>query len=408
MMTSQALRQVKRGSLCTGCGLCAGVSSGAVSMMTQDPGYSRPVQTAALSNTAERAIEECCPGLNVAPWDNPLFEGATIHPSWGPYHQCLTGYATDEEVRHRGSSGGAISALAIHALESGMARRVVHIGADPDHPTRNVVTVSRAATEVLGGSGSRYAASSPLEQIERLLADGVPGVFVGKPCDISALRQLATRDSRVDAMFPLKLSFFCGGIPSHDGADRIVRSMGLDPSHLVSFRYRGEGWPGLTVAQDDTGRRGEMPYGESWGAHLSKEVQFRCKICPDAVGGLADIACADAWYGGETGYPQFEEADGRSLIMTRTDVGQNLLKSALAARKIEVVTLPVADVDLMQPAQARRKRRILARLAACRLLLRPVPKMAGLCVKQSAAQERLRISFKELLGTARRILLRQL
>ena len=55
-----------------------------------------------------------------------------------------------------------------------------------------------------------------------------------------------------------------------------------------------------------------MSYADSWGAHLSKHVQFRCKICPDAVGGVADIACADAWYGGDSGYPQFDEAAGRS------------------------------------------------------------------------------------------------
>src|SRR3546814_6618598 len=77
--------------------------------------------------------------------------------------------------------------------------------------------------------------------------------------------------------------------------------MGLAGAPLSECRYRGNGWPGQAVALTTDGRAGEMSYERSWGDHLSREVQFRCKNCPDAVGGTADIACADAWYGGESG-----------------------------------------------------------------------------------------------------------
>ncbi|MFX8820896.1 Coenzyme F420 hydrogenase/dehydrogenase, beta subunit C-terminal domain, partial [Acinetobacter baumannii] len=85
-------------------------------------------------------------------------------------------------------------------------------------------------------------------------------------------------------------------------------------------------------------------------------MQFRCKICQDAVGGVADIACADAWYGGESGYPTFEEKDGRSLIIARTNAGQRLIESGQAAAAIKIEVLDVDQIDLMQPSQARRKR----------------------------------------------------
>ena len=55
-----------------------------------------------------------------------------------------------------------ISALLIHALETGMIDGVVEIVADPTAPTQNVVTVSRSSGEIVAASGSRYAASSPL------------------------------------------------------------------------------------------------------------------------------------------------------------------------------------------------------------------------------------------------------
>lgn len=397
---SPTVTRVLAGQLCTGCGLCAGIAGDAITMQTVAPGYSRPCQQGAVSAQTEQAIAQSCPGAVVAPWQAAPHR----HPYWGPYHRVLTSHATDSAVRYAGSSGGAITALAIHALRSGMVDRVIHVVADPDHPTRNLTTVSDTAEAVLAGAGSRYAASSPLAGIDQLLTDGRRFAFIGKPCDVSALRQLATVDPRVDALAPVMLAFFCAGLPSHAGADRIIRDMGLEPEEVVRFRYRGNGWPGLTRAETADGRFGEMRYADSWGGHLSREVQFRCKICPDAVGGVADVAAADAWYGGDSGYPQFEEQDGRSLTLTRTIRGEALLDAAVAAGDMVITPLAIEEIDLMQPAQARRKRMVAARLAACAATLQPRPQMRGLDVGAAARLGSLKEAASNMAGTARRIL----
>jgi len=191
------------------------------------------------------------------------------------------------------------------------------------------------------------------------------------------------------------------------GADRIIAAMGLDPTRVRRFRYRGDGWPGLTRAETDDGQVGEMRYADSWGGHLSKQVQFRCKICPDAVGGVADIACADAWYGGETGYPTFEELDGRSLILTRTASGEALLQSALRAGAITTEALAIREVNLMQPSQARRKRLVQARVAACFASFQPRPVMAGLDVALAARDAKPLAWLRDFLGTIRRIIVKR-
>ncbi|MBP8671683.1 MAG: Coenzyme F420 hydrogenase/dehydrogenase, beta subunit C-terminal domain, partial [Sphingobium sp.] len=137
----------------------------------------------------------------------------------------------------------------------------------------------------------------------------------------------------------------------------------------------------------------------------SKEVQFRCKICPDAIGGVADIACADAWYGDDNGYPSFEEQEGRSLIVSRTAGGEALLSSAVAAGVLSVEPLEATEIERMQPAQARRKRLVLARAAACRVLFQPVPEMAGLALSKAALRGRLMEQARNFFGTLRRILI---
>lgn len=401
MSRSGTVDRVLRGQLCTGCGLCAAVSDAAIVIEPSERGYNRPVQLEPISIEAERAIAASCPGSVVAPWpDVP-----NVHPYWGPWQSVSTGYATDDALRFRASSGGVVSALAIHALQSGLADRVVHVLPDPQRPTRNVVTCSTTAAEVTEGAGSRYAASSPLAAMDQVLSDGGNVAFVGKPCDISALRRLALVDPRVDRHVATMLSFFCAGVPSERGADRILSAMGMEPAEVVEFRYRGFGWPGLASARTRDGGLSQMNYEESWGGHLSKEVQFRCKICPDAVGGVADLAMADAWFGGETGYPTFEELPGRSLIVSRTSAGERLLASAIASGAVETEPLDVDKIGEMQPSQASRKRLILARTMALSATLQPKPQMRGLQIAAAAKRARPSEQLRNFLGTARRILL---
>jgi coenzyme F420 hydrogenase subunit beta len=367
-------------------------------MASTPPGYNRPVGQGAVSREQEKIIAHACPGAAVAAWPR---EG-TVDDYWGPYRQVLTGRATDEEVRFEGSSGGAISGLLIHALKSGLVDRVLHVSPAAEDPTRNAVAISRTAAEVIARAGSRYTASSPLAQIEQALAEGGRMAFVGKPCDASALRRLGEVDPRVSQHIPLIISFFCGGIPSHGGVGRILKAMQVEAASVREFRYRGRGWPGNAVAVTNAGRAVEMSYAESWGDHLSKEVQFRCKICPDAVGGVADIACADAWYGDDRGYPSFAEQDGRSLIVSRTNAGERLLTSAIAAGAVNVEPLDLAEIEKMQPSQARRKRLVFARTLALRLILQPRPRMDGLRVGDAARRASAKDTLRDVVGTLRR------
>lgn len=399
---SPTLSRVLDGQLCTGCGLCAGIAPHAVRLVDA-AGFNRPDQHAALTPQAETTIAASCPGAVVASWPS----APHTHPYWGPYHRLATGAATDPATRHGGSSGGVITAIAAHALRSGLVDRVVQVAPGPDDPAGNTIVCSTTEGDLIARAGSRYVSSSPLEGIGRILSEGGAIAFIGKPCDISALRRLARVDPRVDAHVRLMLSFFCAGVPSRRAVTRVLDALGVARRDLATFRYRGNGWPGKATAVTHDGRTSQMTYEESWGGYLSKDVQFRCKICPDAVGGVADIACADAWYGGESGYPTFEELDGRSLIMTRSGVGESVLQAAIAAGAVTAESLAVGEVDLMQPAQARRKRLVAGRLLALKVMLRPTPAMAGLKVGEAARRAGPGEQIKNLLGSVRRAIIRR-
>lgn len=396
-----ALARVARGQLCTGCGLCAAITP-AITMAMQPPGYARPVQNGPISPAEDAAIAAVCPGLVID--ETGLPAAPVVDPLWGRSHFTGTGHALDPKLRHQASSGGVLSALLVHMLESGMIDFIVQTSADPARPTANRTTASTSAADVFAAAGSRYTASSPLADLETWLARDGRFAFVGKPCDVTALRARARHDPRIDAKVPIMLAFFCAAIPSAAGTGRILDKLGVAPTDVASFRYRGDGWPGYATATRHDGTTARMTYASSWGDILSKEIQFRCKICPDAVGNSADIACADAWDADEKGYPSFAEQDGRSLVIARSPAGLALLDAARNSGAIATEPLEMAAIAAMQPSQARRKREIRARLAAMAVTGRPRPDYRGVNLAAAAAQASLGQQLRSFAGLVRRFI----
>jgi len=366
----------------------------AVRMELAQDGFIRPRQIRSLSPSETKLFDAVCPGVTVA---HPSRD-ASFHPLWGPVRQLCAGHASDEEVRYLGSSGGALSALAIYLLESGQVQGVLHIAPDPSKPFDNPSQISCSREDVLRAAGSRYAPASPLDRVRECL--GRPGVFafIGKPCDVAALRAMARQMPEVAAKFRYMLSFMCAGTPSLRGTEQVVRHLGFDPSEVTRFRYRGNGWPGMARAETSDGRSAEMDYDSSWGKILNRHLQFRCKICPDGTGEFADISCADAWHADERGYPIFTETSGRSLIIARTAEGRSTLEDVEQAGHLRTEGIEVETVAAMQPYQTHRKQALIARLAGFRLGGQRVPRYRNFALAKAAGAMPLGVHLKNALG----------
>ncbi len=400
------LQTVLDANLCSGCGLCAALlGEERASMQLKEPGYLRPVVQGELSSDEESLIADVCPGNQV---ELPKGADNLAAPELGPLLSVATGYATDASLRHNASSGGAISAVLSHLMATGETHYVLQVAASHDVPWLNTVVTSGTVMEVHSASGSRYAPSAPLEPLIRCLEEGRPFAVVGKPCDIAALRAYAKRDPRVDQLVTVMIAFMCGGIPSARGVKRLVERMGADPGEVVEFRFRGDGWPGRAKAVTRTGSEHSLSYDESWGGVLSKHLQTRCKICADGTGMSADIVCADAWYGDASGYPRFDEAAGRSLVLGRTPKGVAHIEAANRDGHLALQALDGGEIEKMQPYQIRRTRLIPSRLLAMRLFGYPATRYCGLRLSRFAFRAGLRENLESFLRMAWRAARRKL
>jgi coenzyme F420 hydrogenase subunit beta len=393
--------EIVRSGLCIGCGLCESVGGRErVEIVTTGDGRERPRSLGPLDARTLRAINAVCPGTRVEGADHTrLAPGTAIDPIWGPIATVVRGHATDAVLRHRGSSGGVLSALAQLLLDSGRVELIVHVAASRQAPMRTERHLSFDRVDVLEACGSRYGPAAPLRDFLAVLDRGRPFALIGKPCDVGAVRNLARVDPRVDRHMRYALSMICGGASELGKSHHLLDRFGVAERDLALFRYRGHGNPGLTRIETRDGRVHELTYAEMWEDEATWRLQSRCKICPDAIGEAADIVAGDTW---PNGTPLAED-EGFNSILARTAAGVELLEAAVAAGVITVCEpLSARQLDLFNPHQVAKKRAVGARLAALRAVRRPVPRVRRLRIARLALGNGIRPAVREFRGTLRR------
>lgn len=393
--------EIVRAGLCIGCGLCRGLVGGHRLKMVMTPeGRERPIPVDELTKDENALINAVCPGLQIEGVDaNELPPDTEVDLIWGAACEIVIGHAGNDEVRYRGSAGGVLTALGQYLVETGRVKFVLHVAASQNHPMRTERKLSFTAGDVLDGAGSRYGPAAVLADFDEILARDEPFAVIAKPCDITAIHNLARRDPRVGRLLRYRLALVCGGASDVTKSEEVLRSFGVSENDLVLYRYRGYGNPGATRIETRDGEVYEMTYQQLWENENKWMIQPRCKICPDAIGELADIVVLDVWPGGT---PQGED-EGFNGIIVRTEGGRELLAAAVSAQAvIPDKHIGFRDLDVFQPHQVRKKRSGWARLAGMTAAGMPVPAVRHLRIDSCARMNTLVGNLAEARGARRR------
>lgn len=388
------LQQVVEGQLCAGCGVCSAVNPGAITMVDDLDQGRRPVFEA---GTRTEELVTVCPGAGLRA---PRGQVGPDGEGWGPVSKVWEGHAADPEVRFAGSSGGVATALGVWALERGQYTGILHSRAREDEPLLNHSVVSRSRGDLLAGAGSRYAPASPADGLGLLEESEGKGLFVGKPCDVAGVAMAAEAHHEPARRVGLTVAIFCAGAPSTRSTINYVRELaGVEPDAVAAVRYRGQGWPGEFVVESRDGDSARTSYSSSWGV-LQAGRPWRCRICPDHTGALADISVGDPWH-----TPPDGEDPGRSLVVARTERGVQAIEDAIRSGHLELVEVPRDRITQAQPGLRQVTAAVPGRLLAMRLLGLPIPSYEGLGLDQLwTSQLSLPRRLKEVLSTVRRAL----
>jgi len=392
---AKAINRVVKNDNCSGCGGCALISKRVV-MDLDSEGFMRPRvkplshESLTVAKRQSEVFDSMCPGIRITA---PKHLGAKTHSIFGQYFSTWEASAIDPVIRHAGSSGGVLTALSAWLLDTGQVKSMSGAGADTSSPSRTVSVKITTRDQALSASGSRYAPVATLTTWQDHPAAGL----VAKPCEVSAAVQLH-QATNSQAEMPITLSFFCAGTPSQDATDDLITSLGITPARAASVRYRGNGWPGRFAVESSTGEKASLTYDESWGNHLGRKLQWRCKTCVDGTGAHADISVGDLWQADANGYPTFIDTPGNSIAIARTSRGDSLLRAAAAAG---IIALSPVDPDVaaaIQPLQRQRRTTILGRLAGRRISGHHIPIYRGYNLVQHLLRYP-RENARALLGT---------
>ena len=397
-----AVEEIVEAGLCIGCGLCQSLAGAdRVALIETTEGRERPVVRRELDRATLELINDVCPGVRVDAADRRRVPAGTpVDRVWGPAARLVIGYAADPELRHVAASGGVLSALTGHLLDSGAVEFVVHVAPRQGEPMRSGRHVSVGRAQLLRAAGSRYGPAAPLIDFSEVLDRGRPFAFVGKPCDVTAIRALARRDPRVDAQLRYVLAMVCGGASELIKSRAVLSRFGVDEDQLRVFRYRGHGNPGPTHLETADGDVHELSYDEMWEDERTWRLQSRCKICPDALGEGADLVAADCWDGGG---PTGEDA-GFNAILVRTTAGLELFDAGLHAGVLTVAReIGFRDMDRFQPHQVRKKQAVLARLVGMRAAGSPILHAPGLRLPALALRQSPLAFVREAYAAYRRV-----
>lgn len=381
----------KTSFFCSGCGLCFSKTG-----YINTKGFNFPK----FNNNLSLFYQQVCPCYD---HECSMDKDSGI---WGKYQSVYLGYSTNNAIRYKASSGGIITSVCTYLLEKNVVDGIIHVTSDSKKPWRNITVVSTNRNDLLKRSGSRYSQSSPLIDLQNLIDINKRYAFVGKPCDVYALKQYLKIDKKLKKNLILTISFFCAGIPSENANIKLVETLiQNDPADCINLDYRGNGWPGKTIVRNSGGNEYTMDYEESWGKILGRDINRFCRFCMNGLGEPADISCGDAWILDNNNEPSFSERDGVNVVFARTQRGLEILNKSFNDGYIflDDYSDKINQLKFIQASQHDRKATMLSKILALWLCNKPIPSYdLKLLYKLSKSASFLRL-FEVFKGTVGRI-----
>ena len=229
----------------------------------------------------------------------------------------LVGYATDEDVRKRGASGGLVTAVLAAALEKGLVENVVVLKHINEFEAVPIITDD--VEEVLASTGSMH--SVPVNLAKYAVGRNV--AMPAKPCDAQAVIEQAKRQM-IDLDNTYVVGLNCGGSMHPVTTKKMLAGMyDINPDDVVGEDIE----KGKLIFKTKDGKEKAISIDELEDAGFGRRES--CRYCKLKIPVNADLACGNWGVIGDL-------AGSATFCQVMNDKGVRLLDNAIEAGRIEV------------------------------------------------------------------------
>lgn len=391
MKKTKTKEKQKYKDYCSGCGLCHSAIGTDFKIKN---GFFIPQIT-------DRELSFC---KKICPASGKYIEKLDPNKPWGDFFKYSCTWSSDATLRHDASSGGTITTLLSFLLSEKIVDRVIQVGVAKNNIIGTQAFLCKNVEDVKKNMGSRYTTSYPLLDILNKTEENYKYAFVGKPCDIIALKNYMEINPLMKDRIVLTISFFCAGVPGKKANEKLLQTLGTNSKECQELFYRGRGWPGFATAITKNGLTQQISYDDSWGKILGRDVNKYCRFCMDGVGSFADISCGDAWYMTPDKKPDFTEHDGRNITFARTKIGEAILDQCIESGYLISTEYNLDELQYIQKYQFSRRSQVYNRLLGLKLCHRVYPYTKLKTLKEFSYQVPFPERAKITIGTIKRVL----
>jgi len=315
------MRDVVRSGICTGCGACVALDAERRSVMKDSP--FGPVPEFHPDTALPELAWEVCPGKGIRYADLYRRHCGALPGNWllGCFQAVRTGHSAVPEIRRAGASGGVMTHVLIHMLETGRIDAAIVVRQGVPEPERARVVVAATREDILASAQSVYIPVSVLDILPKL-EDGKRYAMTCLPDQAAALRQLQLAGHPRALQVKYVLGPYTGTAIYPAAIDCYLRSKGIAPGmdRIESLQWRAGEWPGYMEIRMVSGK-----------LFQSKKFYYNFLIpffvtqnslqSVDFTNEFTDLSVGDAWS------PRFEGlGGGHSVVVTRSEAMEAIVR----------------------------------------------------------------------------------
>ncbi len=228
------------------------------------------------------------------------------------------GWASKEEVRKTGSSGGIATAILVAFVENGgvVCSCVFEEGEFLFKIVDNINDVNRF-------SGSKYVKSNPIgiyKKLKKEIISGKKVLFIGLPCQVTAVKNYICENERL-----YTIDLICHGTPSPQLLNKYFKENNCNTKTINDLKFRrksGYELPSSYKGIKPNGLQDRYTY-----AFLNSlcytENCYSCKFAQ--LNRAGDVSLGDSW---GSQISKEEQEKGISLVLCQSEKGKELINMA--------------------------------------------------------------------------------